>query len=149
MNVQFTLKSGKRSEGWSFVYDRKERHLNITHDAHAAVVLTKHTKEWPVFCDRKERRLNITHDAHAAVVLTKHTKEWPVFCDRKARRLNITHDAHAAVVLTKQGKGDILHMSEDALSRSSNEQSFWLSSEAMPYCTCTASHVRFDWLNSC
>lgn len=73
--------------------------------------------------------------------------------DRKERQLGITynrggyntqHDAHAAVVPTKSGKGDILHMSEDALSCSSNVQSFWLSSEATPYCTCTISRVRLD-----
>jgi len=114
-------------------------------NVHLCFKSRKHKEERPFVYDSKERHLDITHVAHAAVVLTKHTEEWSVFCDREETHLDTTHDAHGAVVLTRQGKGDILHMSEDALSCSSNVQSFWLSSEAMPYCTCTISRVRLDW----
>ena len=51
VNVHLCFKSGKHKQERPCVDDRKDRHLNVTNDAHAAVVLTEHTKQQSVFCE--------------------------------------------------------------------------------------------------
>ena len=45
VNLHLCFKSGKHKQERPCVDDRKDRHLNVTNDAHAAVVLTEHTKQ--------------------------------------------------------------------------------------------------------